>query len=93
MLIFLGWFLLSVQNNKSSIIAIFLIGALSEKFKKDPSTNVRKVLVTVSYSTIKDSTSSPVENVLLTLFYFYLIFNISYIRFFIDKFLFEINNT
>ena len=54
MLIFLGWFLLSVQNNKSSIISILLIGALSEKFKKDPSTKVWKVLVTVSYSTIKD---------------------------------------
>ena len=50
--IFLGWFLLSVQNNKFSNILTLYIGCVLEKFKKLPATNIVDSLVKVLYCTI-----------------------------------------
>ena len=47
--IFLGWFLLSVQNKKFSKIFTACIGLVLEKFKKDPVTKVVATSLTVSY--------------------------------------------
>ena len=51
--IFLGWFLLSVKNNKSSIKLTLFIGLFFEKFKKLPATKIDPPKYTPSLSTEK----------------------------------------